>query len=86
MAQDCGESLAFYFALKREMGTNNIVKICKPQTCLKWTQFALQLHKKNRTTICRGTNYMSIKNQCKTPEWIADTEISCFDLEMQHPS
>ena len=26
--------------------------------------------------------FFLIKNQCATPEWIADTEIPCFDLEI----
>ena len=43
-----------FFSLWGEMTTNDIVKIRKPQTRLKRTQFALRLHRITRTTVRRG--------------------------------
>ena len=30
-----------------------------------------------------STNDIFRRNHCKTPEWIADLEMPCFDLEIQ---
>ena len=33
--------------------------------------------------MAESTNDIFRRNHCKTPEWLADLEMPCFDLEIQ---